>query len=321
MKSTLKLIPLVIILLMMFSCREDSEEIILKALYTEKDVQKNVVQTVSTNIATGFNSLFSEWYTDSTSRDVFSRDFTHHARFFSDGNGYVFIETFSGYNIAYPPDTTREGTLTINQTDANGKKIVVEMINIAEYIGYGFLGYDYLNPFSQSIERKTTFVKKIPDYKWYAGSGFYNNNSGQLYSDEEMNREILNQSVDYMADGIGAVLPKHTTDSMQGVELMRALLKHIRFFEDQSGYFFVIDFKGYNVVQPPDPSIQGTYEWDIQDSRGNYLVRGLVETAQNGGGYYSYYWKEYESGQEKLKTAYVKQIPGKEYLIGSGIYN
>jgi signal transduction histidine kinase len=75
------------------------------------------------------------------------------------------------------------------------------------------------------------------------------------------------------------------------------------------------------VVQPPDPFIQGTYEWDIQDSRGNYLVRGLVETGQSGGGFYSYYWMDYEAGQEKLKTAYVKQIPGKDYLIGSGMYS
>jgi hypothetical protein len=29
---------------------------------------------------------------------------------------------------------------------------------------------------------------------------------------------------------------------------------------------------------------------------------------------------DYTAQQEKLKTAYVEQIPGMDYLIGSGIY-
>jgi len=195
------------------------------------------------------------------------------------------------------------------------------MIDIASNIGFGFLEYNFANPASGLVEKKTTFVTMIPEADWYAGSGFYHKDVFPLIEEFELNKMVVKEAVTAIAKGLGAIYETQVTDSMQGVELMQTFLKHIRFFDNRSGYFYVIDFSGYNVVQPPDPSIQGTYEWDIQDSRGNYLVRGLVETAQNGGGYYSYYWMDYQTQQEKLKTAYVMQIPGKDYLIGSGIYS
>jgi signal transduction histidine kinase len=230
------------------------------------------------------------------------------------------VESNSGFNISHPQNPQLEGTSTINQVDANGKMIVQEMIDLIEHTGFGFLEYSYANPGSGAVELKTTFVKSIPEAGWYLGSGFYHHDGGLLTAGQ-VNEMIVKQAVESMAGGLGNIFETHVTDSLQGVELMRDFLRHIRFFDDHSGYFYVIDFNGYNVVQPPDPSIQGTYEWDIQDSRGNYLVRGLVETAQNGGGYYSYYWPDYEAGSEKLKKAYVKQIPGKDYLIGSGVYS
>ncbi len=305
-------------LLLMYSCDNNDDPVV--AYYTQNNLDKAVVQTVATNLGTGFNDLFADRYTDSLSRARFCIDFTQGARFMDDGSGYVFVETLNGYNIAHPANPSLEGTSTIGQTDADGKKIVEEMISMVQHTGFGFLEYNYENPATQTIQKKTTFVKAIPEASWYAGAGFYHH-SGPLYTANELNEEVVKQSVEAMAGGVGAVLQAHAADSLQGVDLMRALLKNIRFFDDQSGYFYVIDFNGYNVVQPPDPSIQGTYEWDIQDSRGNYLVRGLVETAQNGGGFYTYYWEDYTSGQEKLKTAYVQKIPGQEYLIGSGVYN
>ncbi len=59
----------------------------------------------------------------------------------------------------------------------------------------------------------------------------------------------------------------------------------MRFFEDRSGYFFVLDYRGYNVVQPPEPSREGNYQWNMQDTKGNYLMQGLIAMAKAGGGF------------------------------------
>lgn len=307
-----------VILLVFNACTKEADPD--SPLYSQNDARRQIVQVVAASVATGFNSLFEETYTDSVQRAGFCRDFTHSALFMDDENGDVFIENLSGVSIANPFHPELEGLPSIENTDADGKKIVVEMIDIVSNTGYGFLEYNFANPASGLVEKKTTFVTLIPSASWYAGSGYYHTGDFPLLTGTDVNKMVVKEAVTAMAKGLGAVYETHVTDSMQGVELMRTILKHIRFFDNRSGYFYVIDFRGYNVVQPPDPSIQGTYEWDIQDSRGNYLVRGLVETAQNGGGYYSYYWMDYTTQQEKLKTAYVEQIPGMDYLIGSGIY-
>ncbi len=306
------------ILLVFISCSKD--ETPDEAFYSQNDARRQIVQVVATSMATGFNSLFADVYTDSLARAGFCRDFTHSALYMDDESGDVFVESLSGYSIANPFHPEYEGLPSLENTDADGKKIVVEMIDIVTNTGYGFLEYNFANPASGLVEKKTAFVTLIAAADWYAGSGYYHTGDFPLLTDFDLNKMVVKEAVTAFAKGLGAIYETHVTDSMQGVELMRTMLKHIRFFDNRSGYFYVIDFRGYNVVQPPDPSIQGTYEWDIQDLRGNYLVRGLVETAQNGGGYYSYYWMDYTAQQEKLKTAYVEQIPGMDYLIGSGIY-
>ncbi|WP_372932259.1 cache domain-containing protein [Mariniphaga sediminis] len=307
------------VLLGLFSCNKNNEAP-SAGLYTKNDASTQVVQTIASNLGTGSNSVFGNLITDSTTQTSFCRDFTQAARFFANESGYVFVESLNGYSIAHPGMPGQEGTFTMDQTDAYGKPIVVEMINLAHYVGFGFLEYAWQEPVTQIIEKKLTFVKEIPASHWYTGSGFYLQADLPLMSAQEVNNLVVVNAVDAMAKGLGAVLTAQYTDSLKGVEVMRTFLQHIRFFDDLSGYYYVIDFSGYNVVQPPNPAIQGTDEWNIQDSHGNYLVQGLIATAQSGGGFYEYYWTNYQTGEDELKRAYVKQIPGYNYLIGSGTY-
>lgn len=299
------------------SCGPDTEADI--ALYSQNDVNKESIQVVTTNFATGMNSVFSNSCTDSLSRAELAQTLTHGNFYLEDASAYLFIETESGYSISHPKNWALEGNSSINQTDAYGKEIIPSMIAISSHIGFGFLEYYYDN--NGTVEEKLTFIKSIPVAGWYAGSGFYYGDEQPLISLDAKNEKIVEQAVKTMAIALANELASaYDADSLGGVAFMREFLQYIRFYDDQSGYFYVIDFSGYNVVQPPNPAIQGTYEWDIQDSRGNYLVRDLIQTAQTGGGYCEYYWENYQTGTEQLKKAYVRQIPGTDYLIGSGIY-
>ncbi|MCX6226236.1 MAG: cache domain-containing protein [Bacteroidia bacterium] len=297
-------------------CSKDPES----ALYTQNDAYKNAVQVICTGVGTGINTWAAEKVTDSLGLVELTRDFTHEAFFFNDRTGFVFIETLGGYNVAHPSQPGLEGTLTIDQVDVDGRKIVRDMISLATYTGFGFLEYRYTNPVTQVVGNKTGFVKLIPEMDWYAGSSFYHIDGQALIAPSEVSKFAVKNAVRAMALGLGAVLEKHTGDSLHGVELMRSFLRNIRFFDDMSGYFYVIDFRGYNVVQPPAPKIQGTYEYDLKDSKGTYLVRELIDAAKKGGGYVEYYWMNYSLNREVMKKAYTEQIPGQDYLIGSGVY-
>lgn len=288
--------------------------------YTTHEVLKQIIQTNTANFCTGFNAMLDTILNDSIARADFCQTFLQNARFFDDESGYLFVETMSGYNIAHPIQPELQGTVTLNITDANGNYIIKKMVDMVTHTGFGYLKYDYTNPSGGAVESKTTFVSGIPDTRWYAGSGFYYQGNEPYYSSVERSEKEVTEAVTFMGKGISAILPGFGNDSLGGVQWMRKFLRNIRFFEDQSGYFFVLDYRGYNVVQPPDPSREGNYQWNMQDSRGNYLMRGLIETAKSGGGFYSYYWVDYQTNTEKLKNAFVLPVSGYDYLIGSGIY-
>ena len=57
----------------------------------------------------------------------------------------------------------------------------------------------------------------------------------------------------------------------------------IRFFDDNSGYIFSYDMEGTRISVPPDKSKNGVNFIGLQDLKGNYLVKDLVNAAKNGG--------------------------------------
>ena len=319
MKMTFKAKYVVYILLFAGSygcCKVENPQ----ASYPNHEVLKEITQINVTNFSTGFSSLSDSVLFDSVDKAQFCRTFLQNARFNEDGSGYVFVEATSGYNIAHPFHPELQGSKTLNQTDADGNLVVRKMIEIVRNTGHGFLKYRYVNPATNAIENKTTFVNMIPGSEWYAGGGFYFEGNEPYYNNQEKSEKEVIEAVNFMVKGIEAVLPTFGNDSLASVRWMRGFLRDIRFFEDRSGYFFVLDYRGYNVVQPPEPSREGNYQWDMQDSRGNFLMRGLIAKAQEGGGFYSYYWMDYQTNKEKLKNAYVAPVRGFDYLIGSGVY-
>lgn len=100
------------------------------------------------------------------------------------------------------------------------------------------------------------------------------------------------------------------------------MIDYIRFFDDQSGYFFMYDFDCVNVAHGTQKNLQGQNLYDYQDSRGNYVIRELVAIAKGptSEGYYEYWWNNPVTGNEEPKLAYVMKVPGIDYFIGSGIY-
>ena len=104
------------------------------------------------------------------------------------------------------------------------------------------------------------------------------------------------------------------------INFIRTAIDSVRFYDDNSGYFYVYNFDCVNIAHATQKDLVGQNLFDYQDCRGKYVIRELSAAAQNGGGFVEYYWiKPGETG-EKRKLGYVEPIKDTEYFIGTGVY-
>lgn len=90
---------------------------------------------------------------------------------FAEGELYVFAYDFTGKNVAHGANPSHIGKDLINLTDADGKLIIKEMIELAKSKGSGWVDYKYKNPKTGEIEAKSSYIEKVGDH--FVGCGIY----------------------------------------------------------------------------------------------------------------------------------------------------
>jgi len=307
---------------LLLSCQKKEEITVINADYVSLyELNKEIVEINTTNVAAGFGEVYSQMVTDSAGRAVIMQAFVEPVRFLEDESGYFFVETFNAWMLAHATQPGLIGSNRFDVTDASGKYYVREMVNTVKYIGDGFVEYYFENPNNNQIERKLAFVKAIPGVEIFIGSGMYGYADEYYFTRKSANELIVYETTNTFAEGIGGVFENYIYDSVQRVEFCREVIDHVRFFENQSGYFFMYDFNCVNVAHGTQKDLQGQNLYNYQDSQGNYVIRDLVTIAKGSGqGFYEYYWNNPVSGEEEPKLAWVTKVPGIDYLIGSGIY-
>jgi len=135
----------------------------------------------------------------------------------------------------------------------------------------------------------------------------------------EIHKEMAIQAVHNMAVGISNYFIT-VQDSTKRVEFLRNFLNPIRFYDDDSGYFYVYDFNCNNISHAVQKNLQGKNLYDYQDPKGKYVIRELAEIAKNGGGFLEYYWNDPRTSTQQPKIGYVEPIKGTNYFIGDGVY-
>ena len=131
-------------------------------------------------------------------------------------------------------------------------------------------------------------------------------------------KDVLKATVDVQATAIGEAI-KGVNDREEIRKKVEELTDPLRFFDDSSGYFFTYYMDGTRISVPPNKKGNGKNFWDLQDLKGNYLVRDLVQAAKDGGGFVFYYFEKPGKGVQP-KLSYAKQIPGTDIFIGTGVY-
>jgi methyl-accepting chemotaxis protein len=86
--------------------------------------------------------------------------------------GYFFILDTEPRMI-WHPIASYLGKNLANDVDPDGKRIFVEMVNIAKSKGEGFLDYRWPKPGSTAPVEKISAVKMLPEWGWIVGTGIY----------------------------------------------------------------------------------------------------------------------------------------------------
>ncbi|HEX2019450.1 MAG TPA: cache domain-containing protein, partial [Aurantimonas sp.] len=92
----------------------------------------------------------------------------------------------------------------------------------------------------------------------------------------------------------------------------------IRFGEND--YLFMMSSDGMRVMHP-DPKLQGTDSFTSKDVKGVYYNREMVENAQKGGGFTTYY-RARLSGSDEIspKLSYAKLFAPWDWTVATGLY-
>ena len=323
MKRANKYFSIILILLIIFSCNKDNNDQQIEEYnpVLEYDLNKTIVSTNTTNVAAGFETVFSESLLDSTERATFSQVFVNGARFYDDGSGYFYIETLDNAWVIAHINATIIGTSRINAQDDYGKYFIQEMVETVKYSGHGFVEYFRINPSNQAYERKLGYVTNIPSAQWFIGTGFYGERGTLKFTEVEAKEMILKETTQTIANGISALLVELYPNEDDAISLCREFIDHMRFFDDGSGYFFINDFEGVNIAHGANEARQGNNDFNIQDANGIYIIQDMINLVQeNNSAYYEYMWENPSGGELSKKTTYVTKIPGTPFFIGSGFY-
>jgi len=303
------------------SCKKTDDDPDTTGMISLFESDKLLVSIVVGSTSTGFNSVFENLISDSLARVEFCRVYVDPVRYFDDLSGYFFIQDFSGWNVVHPIDKSLEGTDLWDLQDPEGIFLVRNMTDIATTTGSGFTEYYWNNPATGANEKKLSYVHTIPGIEYYIGSGFYIRTAHTSIPLLESNKEISRNSTICFSEGLSAVFTNIYTDSLEWVNFCQTMLDPIKFFDNNSGYFFVVDLHGNVVSHGATPALEGTNVYDLQDINGVYLIREMISLAENPGfGFLEYYWNDPATGNDEKKITYVHRIPGTDYLIGSGVY-
>ena len=90
---------------------------------------------------------------------------------FVKGELFIFAQDFQGVFLAYGGNMSMVGQNLYDAKDVNGKPLGKGMVEIAKKQGNGWYEYHYLNPHTNVVQPKMTYIQKADDY--YIACGVY----------------------------------------------------------------------------------------------------------------------------------------------------
>jgi methyl-accepting chemotaxis protein len=131
-------------------------------------------------------------------------------------------------------------------------------------------------------------------------------------------KNALKSLVDAEAQ-ILALRVKSAKSRAEQIAIITAETDPVRFFEDDSGYYFTYDLNGVRINVPINKSENGKNCLDLKDSNGFAIIQGMIEALKTGDGFLQYYFEKEGKGVQP-KLSYVARIAGTDFFVGTGVY-
>jgi len=116
---------------------------------------------------------------------------------------------------------------------------------------------------------------------------------------------------------LSPILPK--ADVQQAI---KEAFRDIRFFSNR-GYLFIDDINGNAILLPEQPQLEGSSLHNQKDDKGNVIIQGILDAAQNDAkqGYRQYRWYEPGNTQEMQdKISFMRLFEPYNWVMGTGDY-
>ena len=245
------------------------------------------------------------------------------------GSIYLFLFTTEGVFVFHGDDPSLEGENHIDLEDANGVKILQELIAVAAE-GGGFVDYLWPDPAVDGDEEtgspKVSYALPYSafDREFVLGSGFYPGSAGVetptgeppappgdsvITASEVVDGETLQAFVE------GAKARIEEID--EGNELLTPFISSLAIEGDWkhgNTYLILMSDEGIVLFHSGDENAGDKNLLAIEDDRGNTVVQDLI-AASSTGGQVEYYWDDpaQEGDEETAKIAYATQFSGQAY--------
>ena len=145
----------------------------------------------------------------------------------------------------------------------------------------------------------------------------------QILNIEEHIEEITRNRV-YNACSIAENLYKENVNIKPTSEIKKMIIDALRplKFEDNLGYYFVIDNKGTVILNSLMPELERQNLLSVRDSNDTYFIKDIIKICTtNKEGYSEYFWNKPNSvGNNYRKLSYVKYFEAYDWIIGTGLY-
>lgn len=96
-------------------------------------------------------------------------------------NNYVWINDKAPAMIMHPFKPALNGQSLANNKDPDGKLLFVEMVNVINASGQGFVPYKWPKPGAEKPVDKLSYVQEFTPWQWIIGSGIYIDNVNAIF--------------------------------------------------------------------------------------------------------------------------------------------
>lgn len=233
-------------------------------------------------------------------------------------DAYIFVYDMNGINLVLPAFPNLEQRNLSEFKDTQGKRAIREMLDLVQTSGSGWVDYMWPKPGESVSTQKTSYVSKakLGDKFVLVGAGVYLADAPKAAGVAKMTAPELMKLVREGA----AMLEKQGESAYP--EFRK---KGSKWFSDDT-YFFVWTVDGIRKFHAADPGLEGRNDSGIKDILGRPYGQMFLKVtgSSSGEGWVHYMYPEPGGLFPTWKSTFLKRITfpsGKQYLLGSGIYN